>query len=54
MSWLTDEILFYGGIVAIASAVALTILHFPISQIRKVKLNVKLDAEYGEKENNRR
>ncbi len=50
MSWLTDEILFYGGIIGMALAIVLMILYFLISQLRRVKLNVKLDAEYGEKE----
>ena len=50
MSWLTDEILFYGGIIGMEGAIMLTILYFLISQIRRVKLNVKLDVEYGKKE----
>lgn len=49
MNWLTNELLFYGGMaVAIGSLIA-AILYFCISQIGKVRLDAQLDAEYGKK-----
>ncbi len=50
MNWFTDEILFYGGIVVIAGSLMAAVLYFFVSQIRKVRLNAQLDAEYGEKD----
>lgn len=48
MSWMTDEVLFYGGIVvAGASAVAAVFLAF-LSKISSMRLKGCLDAEYGE------
>lgn len=50
MNWFTDEILFYGGIVVAAGSFFIAVVYFLISQIRGVRLNAKLDIEYGEKE----
>lgn len=47
MEWLTAEIMFYGGIAIAASAVAMSILCFTVLHIRKIRLTVKLDEEYG-------
>lgn len=47
MEWLTNEILFYGGIVAAVGSVVTAIIYFSISQIKKIRLNIQLDAEYG-------
>lgn len=49
MEWLSNEVLFYGGLgLAICSAAA-AFIFFCISQIGSVRLNARLDAEYGEK-----
>lgn len=48
MDWLTNEILFYGGLILICSSLLLAIIYFCISKIKSVKLNAQLDAEYGE------
>lgn len=50
VDWFTDEILFYGGIVVAAGSFFVAVVYFLISQIRGVRLNAKLDIEYGEKE----
>lgn len=50
MDWFTDEILFYGGIVVAAGSFFTAVIYFLISQIRKVRLNARLDIEYGERE----
>lgn len=47
MEWLTNEILLYGGIVAAVGSVVAAIIYFSISQIKKIRLNIQLDAEYG-------
>lgn len=53
MEWLTSEMMFYGGIVAAGSAVTAAVIYFSISQIKKIRLNIQLDSEYG-KINSRR
>lgn len=50
VDWFTDEILFYGGIVVAAGSFFTAVVYFLISQIRRVRLNARLDIEYGEKE----
>lgn len=50
MNWLTDEILFYGGVAASAASFVAAVFYFSISQIQKIRLNTKLDEEYGKKE----
>lgn len=50
MDWLTDEMLFFGGIAVAAASALLTLIYFFISHVGKKRLNAKLDAEYGERE----
>lgn len=50
MDWLTNEMLFYGGMAGAAGSFVAAIIYFSISQIRKVRLNAQLDAEYGKKD----
>ena len=54
MEWLTSEMIFYGGIVAAGSAVVAAVIYFSISQIKKIRLNIQLDAEYGQIEGRRK
>lgn len=49
MNWLSNEILFYGGAAAAIFSVAAAFVYFCFSRISAVRLNAKLDAEYGEK-----
>ena len=49
MNWITSELLFYGGIAVSAGAAAAAVLYFSISKVKRIQLNVKLDAEYGKK-----
>lgn len=49
MYWLTNEIIFYSGIVITGCAILLAILYFCVSKIKLLKLSVQLDVEYGEK-----
>lgn len=49
MAGLTDEMLFYGGMAAAGCAALALILCLCVSQIKKIRLNVRLDAEYGER-----
>ena len=47
MEWLTDEILFYGGMIAaIGSAVAAAV-YYIIACVRWARLSIRLDEEYG-------
>lgn len=47
---ITNEMLFYGGLIIVAFSCFAGLLYFGISQIRKVKLEQKLDEAYGKKE----
>lgn len=49
VDWLTNEILFYGGIAVAIASLAAALLYFCITQIKKVRLDARLDAEYGER-----
>lgn len=50
MNWITNEMLFYGGLLTVSGSFILAILFFSITQIQKIRLNVRLDEEYGKKE----
>lgn len=50
MDWLTNEILFYGGLAVAVCSLVLAVIYFSVSQIKKARLNTRLDAEYGEKD----
>ncbi len=50
MGYLTNEILFYGGVIITIIVVVAFVIYLCISQIIKIKLNTKMDLEYGEKE----
>lgn len=49
MSWLTDEILFYGGMIVAGGSFLMAILYFCVAKVQAVKLEAQLNAEYGEK-----
>ncbi len=49
MAWLTDELLFYGGMVTAAITAVAALLYFCIWKIRKTHLDVRLDEEYGKR-----
>lgn len=49
MNWVTNEILFYGGMILTGCTLLSAIIYFCISKIKEARLNAKLDAEYGEK-----
>ncbi len=49
MEWLTNELLFYGGIAVCGLALLFAITLFCVSKIRAVKLNARLEAEFGKK-----
>ncbi len=44
---ITNEILFYGGMIVAGVSALLAFLYFCITQIAKARLNAALDAEYG-------
>ena len=49
MGWISDELLFYGGMAVAGCSLLAMILCLCMSQVRKVRLNARLDAEYGER-----
>lgn len=49
MGFLTDEFLFYGGIITAGVSAAALIVSLLMFRIGKLTLDSKLDAEYGER-----
>lgn len=49
MVWISNEMMFYGGLILAGSSVLLAIIFFCLSKVKSVKLNAQLDKEYGEK-----
>lgn len=47
MDWLTDEALYYGGMLVSACSLLLGIVYCVLPYIRKIRLNIQLDEEYG-------
>ena len=47
MEWLSDEFLFYGGIVVAACACTGAVIAVLVSKIRTMPLKRQLDEEYG-------
>ena len=47
MDWLTDEALSYGGMLVSACSLLLGIVDCVLPYIRKIRLNIQLDEEYG-------
>lgn len=54
MEWLTDELLFYGGMIIAACSLLTASIGLIILLIRKKYLNARLDMEYGKKEHSNR
>lgn len=50
MGWLTDEILFYGGMAAAGGALAAALIYCVLSHIGMIRLCARLEAEYGAKQ----
>lgn len=50
MSWLTNEVLFYGGIVFSVCTLIMAFIYFTLSHIRWIHINRQLDEEYGKEE----
>ena len=49
MNWLTDDVLFYGGLAAIIFTLVLMLVYTIISGVMASRLQKKLKLEYGEK-----
>lgn len=49
MEWLTDELLFYGGMAAAVSTAIISLLYFCVWKVRKAHLDARLDEEYGKR-----
>ncbi len=50
----TDELLFYGGMLTAGVSAVLAMFFFFVSKIRKERLKARLDAEYGLPEQKRK
>jgi len=48
MEWLTNEVLFYGGIVIAAVSTVVGLVHLVVSKFKAFRLKTQLIAEYGE------
>lgn len=48
MRWMTDELLFYGGILLMTAMLILLIIYVCISQVMKKRLEKRLREEYGD------
>lgn len=48
MEWLTNEVLFYGGIVIVAVSAVVGLVHLVASKFKAFRLKTQLIAEYGE------
>ncbi len=46
---LTNEMLFYGGTVVAATSLVMALLYFCFTQIKKLRLDARLNTEYGER-----
>ena len=47
MDWLTNDIIFYGGIIISAIALLLALIFIFVFTIKKMNLSARLDTEYG-------
>ena len=47
MGWLTNEFLFYGGMIVAGGSVAAAVIYFIFAYVRWMRLSIKLDEEYG-------
>ncbi len=47
MDWLPNEIMFYGGIIIAGSSLAVAVIYLVVSHIRKIRIDMQLDEEYG-------
>lgn len=50
MEWLSDEILFYGGLIMAGVVLGILVVYLCVSHAWRARLNARLDAEYGERE----
>ena len=50
MDWLTNEMIFYGGIIITVFTILLAIIYFFVFKIKLERLNNQLNIEYGPKE----
>jgi len=49
MEWLTDEVLFYGGLAIAIGSLAMAALFTVVLKMHMTRLNALFDREYGEK-----
>lgn len=52
MNWLTNEIMFYSGTIVSACSLIMGLVYLSLSHIRRLRLDVQLDEEYGKREAN--
>lgn len=51
---ITNEMMFYGGIVLAAVSALTMIIYLLIARMRKLRLNAQLDQEYGTSEKDKK
>ena len=47
MDWLTNDMIFYGGIIISAIALLMALTSIFVFTIKKINLTARLDTEYG-------
>lgn len=50
MGILSDEFLFYGGLIFAGVSALVSILYLSLTRVKKIRLDAKMDAEYGRPE----
>ncbi len=50
MAEMTDELLFYGGLILAGGSLVTAVFCFCIFQMNKIRLIARLDMEYGKQE----
>lgn len=50
MDWMTDEVMFYGGAIIAGGSLAMSMIYLIVSYIRKIRIDIQLDEEYGKNE----
>lgn len=50
MEWLTNEVLFCGGLVIATVSAVVGLVHLIVSKFKAFRLKTQLIAEYGEKD----
>lgn len=54
MNLLTNEMIFYAGVIIVVFSIIISAVYFSIAKIKKVRLATQLEKEYGEDKTKRK